>query len=100
GHAANELRADPVADGEQEHQEHGRLERRRDRDAQLPDDDGGEERRGDRPEADALDGEAAGVIADAERQEDGDLGIAPERLSEPLKHAALRWPSAPRARLA
>jgi hypothetical protein len=55
GDAAHELRPDGVADGEQEHQEDRRLERLRDGDPDLPDQDAGQERRGDRSQADALD---------------------------------------------
>src|SRR5262249_2542423 len=81
---------DAVADREQEHEEHRRLQRRRDRDPQLTDDDGGKEGRGDRAQADALEGERAEVVPEAKRQEDRDLRIATQRLREPLKHVGLR----------
>jgi len=45
--AANELRADGIADGEQEHQKDRRLEWLRDGDPDLPDDDTSQQRRRD-----------------------------------------------------
>ena len=79
GDAADELRPDAVADGEQEHQEDGRLEGLRDRDPDLSDQDAGEQRGGDRPEADALEGELAEVVPDGEREKDRDLRVLAQR---------------------
>jgi hypothetical protein len=52
--AADELRSDRVADGEQEHQEDGRLQGLGDRDPDLADQDTGEQRGGHRSKSDAL----------------------------------------------
>ena len=65
GDAADELRPDAVADREQEHEEHRRLERLRDGDPDLSDQDTGQERRRDRPQTDALEGELPEVVANA-----------------------------------
>jgi hypothetical protein len=89
GDAPHELRADGVADGEQEHEEHRRLERLGDGDPDLPDQHAGQERRGDRPQADALEREPAEVIADAEREEDRDLGVLLQCCEEPVNHDVL-----------
>jgi hypothetical protein len=64
-----------IADGEQEHQEDGRLQRLRDRDSDLPDQDTGEQRGRHRSKADALERELAEVIAQTKRQEYRDLGV-------------------------
>src|SRR5262249_61332293 len=93
GDAADELRPDAVADGEQEDQEEGRLDVWRDRDAELPDHDGGQQGGGNRTQADAAERELAHVVSDTEGEEERDLGIGPERLGKPLKHIGLRsWP--------
>jgi hypothetical protein len=84
--AAHELRSDPVADGEQEHQECERLEWPADRDAELADEHRGEQRRGHGPEAETLVGEGAEIVTGAQGQEDGDFRILPERLDEPVDH--------------
>ena len=91
GDAADELRPDAVADREQEHQEDRRLEGLVDGDPDLPDDDTGQQRRRDRPEADALEGELAEVVADRQREKDGDLRVLFQRRSEPIKHDLLRF---------
>ena len=92
GDTAHELRPDAVAHGEQEHEEHGRLERLRDRDPDLTDDDAGQQGGGDRPQPDASEGELAEVVPEGEREEDRDLGIGPQRSEEPVDHGALRSP--------
>jgi len=51
--APDELRSNAIADGEKEHQEKRRFQRPRNRNANLADDHGGNERRGDRAKAQA-----------------------------------------------
>ena len=87
--AAHELRTHPVTDGEQEHEEERRLERRRNRNSELPDDHRGDERRGHRAKAEAFVGEGAEVIPESEGQEDRDLGIASQGVYEPIDHDTL-----------
>src|SRR2546425_10096318 len=95
GDAPDELRPDAVADGEQENEEEGRLDVRRDRDAELPDHDGRQQGGRDRTKADALEGELAHVVADAQGEEERHLRIGTQCLSEPFKHVALRSPRWP-----
>ena len=86
GDAAHELRPDAVADREQEHEERKRLERLVDRDPDLPDHDAGDQSGGHRSEADALVGELAEVVAEAEREKDRDLRVLLQRGEEPVDH--------------
>ena len=86
GDAADELRSNPVADGEQEHQEEGRLERTRNRDPELADDHRGNQRRGHRAKTEAFVGERAEIISESQGQEDRNLGIASKSLNEPVDH--------------
>src|SRR5262249_53521881 len=76
----------PVADGEQKHQEEDRLERSRDCDPDLADDDRADQRRGHGSEAQALVTEGAEVISERQRQEDGDFRGGFQRMEEPLDH--------------
>src|SRR4029079_15234969 len=84
--AANELRPHAVTDGEQEHQEHSRLERLVDRDPDLSDQDAGQEGRSERSQADALEGELAKVVADGKCEEDRDLRALLQRREKPINH--------------
>ena len=89
-YAAHELRSDAVADGEEEHEEDRRLEGLRDGDPDLSDQDPGQQRRGDRPQADAPELELAEVEPDREREEDRDLRVLAQRVEEPADHLPLR----------
>ena len=93
GDAPHELRPDGVADREQEHQEDRRLQRLRDGDPDLSDQDTGQQRGGDRPQADALEGELAKVVADGKREKDRDLRVLLQRRKEPINDVLLRLPS-------
>jgi hypothetical protein len=75
GDTADELRSDAVADRKEEHEEEDRFDVRRDGDADLADQDGGQQRGGDRAQANTADAECADVVADTEREEDRDLRI-------------------------
>jgi hypothetical protein len=86
--AAHELRADAVADREQEHQEEEGLERARDVDPELPDNDGGDERCRHGAEPETLIREGPDVISDRERQKDRDLGILAKCVCEPIEHGS------------
>src|SRR5207249_4107384 len=69
-----------------ENEEEGRLHIRRDRDAELPDHDGRQQGGRDRTKADALEGELAHVVADAQGEKERDLRIGTQCLSDPFKH--------------
>ena len=84
GDAAHELRPDAEADREQEDQEEDRLHVGRDRDVELADDDGRDQRGGDGAEAEAAPGLAADLVADGERDEDGDLRMGTQRRRDPV----------------
>ncbi len=86
----NELGPHSVADRKQEHQEDGCLERRRNRDAELTDDNGRDKGCGHRAKAKAFVGERAEIIAQGQRQKDGYFGIAAEGAWEPVDHAVTR----------
>ena len=60
---------------EQEYQEEHRLDVRRDRDAELADQDGRQQCRCHRPEGETPIAEAADIVADGQRQEERDLWI-------------------------
>src|SRR5207248_11606659 len=84
---AHELRPDAVADGEQEHEERKRLERLVDRDADLPNHNGGDKGGGDRSEPDPLEGELAEVVTDGEREKNRDFRVGLKRSEEPVYHS-------------
>ena len=84
--AAHELRTDAVADGEQEHQKEERLERRRNRDAELADDYRGNQRRGYRSKTETLVGEGPEIISGGQSQKDGDFRIGSKRMDKPIDH--------------
>src|SRR4029077_2832951 len=86
GHAADELRANGVADGEQEHQEHGRLQWLRNGDPDLSDHDRGQQGGRDRSQTDALKGELPEVVPEGEREKDRDLRVLAQRGKKPLNH--------------
>ena len=86
GDTADKLRPDGVADGEEKHQEDGRLEGLRDRDPNLADQDTGQQGRRDRSQANAFVGELAKVIPDAKREEDGDLRVLAQSFKKPVNH--------------
>ena len=88
GDAAHELRAHPVADGEQEHQEEEGLERPRNRDAKLTDEDRGNQRRRHRTKTQALIGEGPKIVAKRQGQEDRNFRITSQRINEPIDHDA------------
>src|SRR6185295_3456979 len=88
GDAAHELRAHPVADGEQEHQEEGGLDRPGNRDAELTDEDRGNQRRRHRAKAQPLVGEGTEIVAKRQGQEDRNFRITAQRINKPIDHDA------------
>src|SRR6185436_15817779 len=88
GDATHELRADGVADGEQEHEKRKRLERLRNGDSDLPDENAREQRGCDCPQADTLECELSKIISEAERQKNGYFRIASQRVEQPVENRA------------
>ena len=82
--AAKELRPDAVADGEQEQQEEGRLDRPRDVDAQLADGDRRQQRRRDVAQVEAGQLLRADPEAERERQKERELRIRAQRFDKPV----------------
>ncbi|MCY1239759.1 hypothetical protein D9M72_525690 [compost metagenome] len=76
------MRADTVADGEQEDQEQGGLQITGNLDAQLPDEDARQQRGGDVSEIEPRDLDGSDQETDAEGEEDSDRRIGPKRLDE------------------
>ena len=92
--AAEELRAGPEADRKQEQQEETLLDLARHVNAQLPDDDAGQQRAGDGAERETSEFQLADDIADAEYQEERDLGMGAKRRDQPRDHGRLPGSSA------
>ena len=86
GDATHELRPDRVADRKQEHEEEERLQRPRDRDAELADDHCRDQRRSHCAKAKPFIGKRPEVVPEGQGNEDGDLGILTQRVREPSEH--------------
>ena len=86
GDTADELRPNGVAHGKEKHEEDRGLQRRRDGDTNLSDENAGQESGGNRPQTNSLERELPEVISKGKSKEDGDLRVLPESRSEPLKN--------------
>ena len=80
-----ELRADGIADAEQEQQEQERLGHRRDRHVRdLADGEAGQERSRDRPEGEFAELHPADEVAERDGQEDREFGVLLEEACDPV----------------
>src|SRR4029077_14093148 len=86
GDAAHELRPNRITDGEQKHEKDCRLQRLRDGDPNLSDQNTGEQGGGDRAQADTLERETSKVVSEAKGQENCNLRVLPKGREKPLDH--------------
>jgi len=89
------LRSNAVADGKQKHEEGESLQRLRNGDSELSDDDTGQEGSGDGSETKTAKCELPEIVSESKCKKDGDLRILPERCCEPTKHrqSPQFWPA-------
>ena len=84
--ATNELWSNPVPHSKEKHEEDSGLQRRRNRNSNLSDQDTRQQRGGDRSETEAAELEFAEKVTQREREKDGDLRVLAEGCCEPGKH--------------
>ena len=83
GHPAHELGPNAVAHGEEKHGEENMLNLGRNGNVQLPDEDPDQQRTRHRAQAEVAQFDAADVVAQGQREEEGQGGIVPQNVDDP-----------------